>query len=423
MNDTFIWGLIVIGLLNLALLIVLLLRGDKLGAGEVREELRQGRAESAQKAREQRDEISKSLGNLSDLQRNQLDAMRNQILETGKNNAESLEKIRQTFDTRVKEMQDSNEKKLDQMRQTVDEKLQTTLEKRLGESFKLVSERLEAVQRGLGEMQNLATGVGDLKRVLTNVKTRGTWAEVQLGNLLEQMLVPSQFARNVKTRDDSNDLIEYAVKLPGSSQDPGNPVWLPIDSKFPQEDYLRLQEAAESGDPDAVQKTTEALAKTIRIEGERISKYLNPPKTTDFAIMFLPTEGLYAEVVRHPSLSDDLQRKFNIVVAGPTTLAALLNSFAMGFRTLAISEQSAEVWKVLGAVKTEFGKFGGILTKVKKQLDTASKSIDQTEMRAKAMERTLRGVESLPEVEATSLFPSDPLAIIENETDIEIVED
>lgn len=423
MTETLMWGLIVIGLLNFALLLVLLLRGDKSSGGEIREELRFGRTEAAQAAREQRDEISKSLGVLSELQRTQLEAMSNQIQVTGRNNTESLEKIRQTFDTRVKEMQDSNEKKLDQMRQTVDEKLQTTLEKRLGESFKLVSERLEAVQRGLGEMQNLATGVGDLKRVLTNVKTRGTWAEVQLGNLLEQMLAPSQFARNVKTRDDSNDLIEYAVKLPGSSEDHDNPVWLPIDSKFPQEDYLRLQEAAESGDPEAVQKATDALAKTIRIEGERISKYLNPPRTTDFAIMFLPTEGLYAEVVRHPSLSDDLQKKFNIVVAGPTTLAALLNSFAMGFRTLAISEQSAEVWKVLGAVKTEFGKFGGMLSKVKKQLDTASRSIDQTEVRARAMERTLRGVESLPEGEANSLFPSDPLAAIEDAIDGEIVED
>lgn len=423
MNDALIWGLIAIGLLNLALLLVLLLRGDKSSGGEIRDELRLGRTEAAQAAREQRDEISKSLGVLSELQRTQLEAMSNQIQVTGRNNTESLEKIRQTFDTRVKEMQDSNEKKLDQMRQTVDEKLQTTLEKRLGESFKLVSERLEAVQRGLGEMQNLATGVGDLKRVLTNVKTRGTWAEVQLGNLLEQMLAPSQFARNVKTRDDSNDLIEYAVKLPGSPEDQDSPVWLPIDSKFPQEDYLRLQEAAESGDPEAVQKATDALAKTIRIEGERISKYLNPPRTTDFAIMFLPTEGLYAEVVRHPSLSDDLQKKFNIVVAGPTTLAALLNSFAMGFRTLAISEQSAEVWKVLGAVKTEFGKFGGMLSKVKKQLDTASKSIDQTEVRARAMERTLRGVESLPESETSSLFPSDSMAPIEDAIDVEIVED
>ena len=420
MQDEIIWILIGMAVLNLVFLLLVFFRSSSGGGAAVREELRQARMEAAEADRMSREELSNSLAEanklitnslnaLSELQKTQLGEMSKQIQSTGKSNSESLDRIRETFDLRVKELQTSNEKKLDEMRKTVDEKLHDTLEKRLGESFKLVQERLEAVHRGLGEMQTLATGVGDLKRVLTNVKTRGTWAEVQLGNLLEQVLAPSQFGRNIKTRSDSNDLIEYAVRLPGSSDDPDNPVWLPIDSKFPQEDYLRLQDAAEAADPDQVQKATDDLAKTIRIEAQRISKYLNPPTTTDFAIMFLPTEGLYAEVARYPNLADDLRNKFNIVVAGPTNLAAILNSFSMGFRTLAISQQSSEVWKILGAVKTEFGKFADILARVKKQLETASRTIDQTGARTRALEKSLRGVESLPETTAQNILGELPM--------------
>jgi len=254
-------------------------------------------------------------------------------------------------------------------------------------------------------MQSLATGVGDLKRVLTNVKTRGTWAEVQLGALLEQILTPSQFSRNVQTKEDSREVVEFAIRLPGPKDDPEAVVWLPIDSKFPQEDYLRLQEAAERGDVEAVQKASDALGRSIKIQAEAISsKYLCPPCTTDFAIMFLPTEGLYAEVLRQPALLDELQHKYHVMLAGPTTLAALLNSLRMGFQTLAIEQQSAEVWKVLAAVKTEFGKFGDVLVKVKKQLNTAANTIGETERRSRAMERKLRGVESLPESEASELL-------------------
>jgi DNA recombination protein RmuC len=261
------------------------------------------------------------------------------------------------------------------------------------------------VQKGLGEMQSLATGVGDLKRVLTNVKTRGTWAEVQLGALLEQILAPSQFDRNVRTKPDSAEVVEYAVRLPGSPDEPDTCVWLPIDSKFPQEDYLRLQDAAERGDADDVQKATDALARQIRLEAQSISsKYLSPPHTTDFAIMFLATEGLYAEVLRHPSLTEELQQRYHIVAVGPTTLAAFLNSLRMGFQTLAIEQQSAEVWKVLSAVKTEFGKFGDVLDKVKKQLNTAANTIDAANVRTRQMERKLRVVECLPEAEACEIL-------------------
>ena len=285
------------------------------------------------------------------------------------------------------------------------------MEKRLGESFKLVSDRLEAVQRGLGEMQNLATGVGDLKRVLTNVKARGTWAEVQLGALLEQTLTPNQFARNVRTKEDSREVVEFAVRMPGPSDDPDSCVWLPIDSKFPQEDYVRLQDAAERGDVDAVQKASDALARSIRVQAEAISsKYLCPPNTTEFALMFLPTEGLYAEVLRHPTLADELQNKYHVVPVGPTNLTAFLSALRMGFQTLAIEQQSAEVWKVLAAVKTEFGKFGGVLEKVKKQLNTAANTIGETERRSRAMARRLSSVESLPEAEASHVLDLPALA-------------
>jgi len=417
MSSAVQWTLVVLAVVNAALLVFVLLRTSREDHSSLlREELRQGREESGRAARESRDELATglkaandtlatTLTGLSEVQRTQLDAMTKQLNDLGQANAQSLENIRVTVDARVKALQDGNEKKLDEMRKTVDEKLHDTLEKRLGESFKLVSERLEAVQRGLGEMQSLATGVGDLKRVLTNVKTRGTWAEVQLGALLEQILTPGQFGRNVQTKEDSRELVEFAIRLPGPKDDPNACVWLPIDSKFPQEDYIRLQDAAEVGDVEGVRKASDALARSIRVQADLISsKYLCPPCTTDFAIMFLPTEGLYAEVLRHPTLADELQHKHHVMVAGPTTLAALLNSLRMGFQTLAIEQQSAEVWKILAAVKTEFGKFGDVLVKVKRQLNTAANTIGETERRSRAMERKLRTVESLPEDAAAEIL-------------------
>jgi DNA recombination protein RmuC len=287
------------------------------------------------------------------------------------------------------------------------------LEKRLGESFKLVSERLDAVHKGLGEMQNLATGVGDLKNVLTNVKVRGTWAEYQLEAILEQVLTPDQFDRNVATRKDSSERVEFAIRLPGRSDDPNDCVWLPIDSKFPQEDYLRLSEAANSADAEAVAQSTRELLRSITQSAKTIAeKYLNPPQTTDFAVLYLPTEGLYAEVLRQPGLVSQLQQDYRVMVSGPTTIAALLNSLRLGFRSLAIEQQASEVWQVLGAVKTEFGRFGDVLAKVKKQLATASNTIENTERRTRAMARTLREVEQLPGAksdELLELLPEDEI--------------
>jgi DNA recombination protein RmuC len=315
-------------------------------------------------------------------------------------NENRLNALRETLDRQLLALRQGNEQKLEQMRQTVDEKLQGTLEKRLGESFKLVSERLEAVQRGLGEMQTLATGVGDLKRVLTNVKTRGVWGEVQLAAILEQVLTPEQYLRNVKTRPDSGDNVEFVVRLPGRG-DGGEEVWLPIDSKFPKEDYERLVDAAERADVEEVRRASDGLLRVIRNSARDIhDKYLNPPRTTDFGILFLPTEGLYAEVLRQPGLVSELQQKYRVVVAGPTTLAATLNSLRMGFRTLAIEQRSSEVWKILGAVRTEFAKFGEVLEKVQRQLELASSAIEQTGRRTRAMERTLRQVEKLPDEQA-----------------------
>jgi DNA recombination protein RmuC len=308
-------------------------------------------------------------------------------------------------DGRLHALQDDNAKRLEQMRQTVDEKLQGTLEKRLGESFRLVSAQLEAVQRGLGEMQSLATGVGDLRKVLSNVKVRGTWGEVQLGSLLEQLLAPDQFAKNVATRPGTGERVEFAIRLPGRG-DGDAEVLLPIDAKFPVEDYQRLVEASERGDAAGVEEATRALE--VRIKGcakDIHEKYLNPPMTTDFAILFLPTEGLYAEVVRRLGLVELLQRDHKIVVAGPTTLAALLNSLQMGFRTLAIQKRSSEVWQVLGAVKTEFGKFGDVLEKVQKKLEEASNTIDAANVRRRAIEKKLTKVQELPAAEEDLLLP------------------
>jgi len=317
----------------------------------------------------------------------------------------NLGEVRTTLQGQLTALQQGNETKLDQMRSTVEEKLQTTLEARLGESFRLVSERLEQVHRGLGEMQTLAAGVGDLKRVLVNVKTRGGFGEVQLANLLEQVLASEQYAANVATRPDARERVEFAIRFPGRQD---APCWLPIDAKFPVEDYERLQLAQERADVAAIEEAGKALEARVRGEAKRIrEKYVEPPYTTEFALLFLPTEGLYAEVLRRPGLFDDLQRELRVVVTGPTTLVALLNSFQMGFRTLALEKRSAEVWQVLGAVKTEFGKFGDVLSKLKSQLETASRSIDSAERRTRAMGRALRSVEALPGEQAAQLLPPD----------------
>ena len=330
------------------------------------------------------------------------DTLVNTVGELGKSQDTQLENVRKTIHDRLEAMQTSNEKKLDQMRNTVDEKLQSTLEKRLGESFNQVSKRLEEVQRGLGEMQELATGVGDLKRVLTNVKTRGTWGEVQLGAILEEILTPDQYSLNVQINEDSREEVEYAIRLPGSDDEPNSCVWLPIDSKFPLADYERLVQAAEAADKDEIEKATATFLATVHNEAKTIrEKYIAPPKTTDFAVMFLPTEGLYAEVLRSPGEVAHLMHRYRIVAAGPTTLAAILSSLRMGFRTLAIEKRSSEVWEVLAAVKTEFGKFGDVMAKLKKQLNTASNTIDQTQTRTRAMERQLQTVEQLPPDEAS----------------------
>lgn len=415
MNESLLWLILIGTTLTVALVIVVLARSSRAfqDAGkELRDELRKGR-EEAKGLREElsaglrsaNDTLSKTLESMGRLQENQLEGMTKQLKELTDSNQGALDRIRMTFDTRVKELQEGNEKKLDEMRKTVDEKLHDTLEKRLGESFKLVSERLEAVQKGLGEMQTLATGVGDLKRVLTNVKTRGTWAEVQLGAILEQILTTGQYEKNVRVKDESSEAVEYAIRLPGPKDDPGACVWLPIDSKFPQEDYLRVQEAAENADAEAVQRSTDALARTVRTAAKDIhDKYVNPPSTTDFGIMFLATEGLYAEVLRQPALVENLLHRYRVVVAGPTTLSAILSSLRMGFQTLAIEQRAAEVWKVLGAIKTEFGKFGEVLNKVKRQLNIASRTIEQTDVRTRAMERRLRSVEQLPEEEAVRIL-------------------
>jgi DNA recombination protein RmuC len=409
---------IVLLVANLAVAFALLKsRRDREEAAKVlREELRASRAEAAGSAGDLRRELStlhkdnadsliNTISQIGESQTTKFQAFTEQLKNLTDSNQAGLKHLQQTVDGRLQELRSSNEKKLDQMRAVVDEKLQSTLEKRLGESFKLVGDRLEAVQKGLGEMRSLASGVGDLKKVLTNVKTRGTWGEVQLEALLDQILTPDQFDRNVKPHPDSRDTVEFAIRLPGPNDDPTQCVWLPIDSKFPQEDYLRLVEASEVGNAAAVQAAHGALIRSIQDSAKTVStKYLNPPRTTDFAILFLPTEGLYAEALRHPGLVERLQRDHRVVVAGPTSLAAVLNSLRIGFRTLAIEQRSSEVWKVLGAVKHEFGKFGDVLARVKRQLETAGRTLDETGVRTRAMERKLRSVEALPADAATEVL-------------------
>ena len=416
-TDLLLVLVIALAVMNLALLVRLMGRASSNSAEQaMRSELRDGREEAAKRSHELREEVSGSLdktaqtltttvGQLGSVQKQQLEGVTAQVQALVETNQQRLEGLRATISEQLGEMREANEKKLEEMRRTVDEKLQGTLEKRLGESFKLVREQLDAVHKGLGEMQSLATGVGDLKNVLTNVKVRGTWAEYQLGAILEQVLTPEQFDRNVATHENSSERVEFAIRLPGRSDDPNDCVWLPIDSKFPQEDYIRLTEASESADAEAVAQSTRELMRSVTQSAKTIAeKYLNPPHTTDFAVLYLPTEGLYAEVLRQPGMVSQLQQDYRVVVSGPTTIAALLNSLRLGFRSLAIEQQASEVWQVLAAVKTEFGKFGEVLDKVKKQLATASNTIDQTQTRTRAMARKLHKVEQLPSGESDELL-------------------
>ena len=410
-----IFSIVIVILLGLILWKVSARGGDKTEE-IIRDEFRASRDEAMQSARSLREELAatqkdahvtliQAISEMNKSQKDSLAAIEQRLMGLSDTNETRLGGLRDTLDSKMKALQESNDRKLDQMRQTVDEKLQSTLEKRLGESFKIVSERLEAVQRGLGEMQNLATGVGDLKRVLTNVKARGTWGEVQLGAILEQLLTPDQYEKNVKVRPSSGEVVEFAIRLPGTGSEANTNVWLPIDAKFPQEDYQRLVQASEAADANAVEQSLKALTRAIENSARDISeKYIEPPATTDFAILFLPTEGLYAEALRQPGLLEKLQDTYRVVVAGPTTLSAILNSLRMGFRTLAIEKRSSEVWQILAAVKTEFGKFGDVLDKVKRQLETASGTIDETGVRTRAMERKLRDVEALPEKESSELL-------------------
>lgn len=393
----------------------------QLAAGNERLE-RELRQELAQSAQASRLEMGQSLAAMQGHVQQSLTGFQGnlttQLQGISEGNARRLTEVRETLDAQLARVREAlnqqleqlsvkNEAKLDEMRRTVDEKLQTTLETRLGESFKQVADRLEQVHKGLGEMQSLAAGVGDLKHLLTNVKTRGTFGEAQLGSLLEQVFVPDQYAEQIATVPGSKNVVDYAIRLPGRGDD-GLPLWLPIDAKFPTDDYARLLDAQERADPLAADIAAKALEAQIRKEAKSIAeKYVSPPYTTDFAILFLPSEGLYAEVLRRPGLMDSLQRDFRVTLAGPTTLLAMLNSLQMGFRTLALEQRSSEVWQVLGAVKTEFGKFGEFVSKVKSQAETVVKTLEQADTRTRAVARKLKDVEALPDAQAQALLPVD----------------
>jgi DNA recombination protein RmuC len=377
--------------------------------------LDKARTDAAENAKNLREEVVNTLNKLSETisttlsvnantQKCQLETLATSFSRLSETNEKKLEEVRTTVEAKLKHIQDDNSEKLEKMRQTVDEKLQGTLEKRLGESFKQVSERLEQVHKGLGEMQTLATGVGDLKKVLTNVKTRGTWGEVQLGTLLDQVLTREQYDSNVSVKG-TGERVEFAIKLPGQGEDKDDIVWLPIDAKFPIEDYYRLVEAQERADIEAVENAGKLLE--TRVKGcarDICEKYIHPPKSTDFGVLFLPIEGLFAEVIRRPGLAESIQRDFRVVIAGPTTLWSILNSLQMGFRTLAIQKRSSEVWKLLAAVKTEWTKYGDVLDQVQRKLHVASETIEKARVRSRAVEKRLRNVQELPSNESALLL-------------------
>ncbi|MFD0668435.1 DNA recombination protein RmuC [Ramlibacter sp. MAHUQ-53] len=432
------WILAALGLANLGLLAALLLRKppsqdalrtELLSASErLERELRREVSESSRGARQElthtltafQETLTRQSAEATRTQNAQIDAFGQQLalLQKGlgdtlasqlqalsESNARRIAEVRGTLEAQLAMLQQTNAAKLDEMRQTVDEKLQSTLETRLGESFKQVAERLEQVHQGLGQMQSLAQGVGDLQRVLTNVKTRGMFGEVQLEALLEQVLTPEQFGKQVETKPGSRQRVDFAVRFPGRSAD-GEPVWLPLDAKFPREDYERLLEAHDRADAAGVESASRALETRIRTEAKSICEsYLCPPHTTDFAILFLPVESLYAEVLRRPGLMDSLQRDYRVTLAGPTTLLAMLNSLHMGFRTLALEQQASEVWKVLGAVKTEFERYGDWVARIKDQMQKAADTLDKADTRTRQMRRALKVVEALPEGEAQAVLP------------------
>lgn len=414
-------ALFVVALVSLSVAVVVLALNRKavhaLGSGleslprnvdaTLREELRRHRAETSESVHRFGESLVHSQTALGQAQAQQIDTLRAAL-------ERQVQTLKASVDERLRAMQDDNASKLDQMRQTVDEKLQSTLESRLGESFRQVSERLEQVYKGLGEMQVLATGVGDLRRVLANVKTRGTWGEVQLGTLLEQVLAPDQYSCNVATSDVGSERVEFAIRLPGRGSHDG-PMWLPIDSKFPLEDYQALLDASDGANVAAIDEAGRRLMTRVKNSAKEISsKYLNPPQTTDFAIMFLPNEGLYAEVLRRPGLADSLQRDYRIVIAGPTTLWGILTSFQMGFRTLAIEKRSTEVWALLGAVKTEFAKFGNVLDGIQKNLHRAASKIDEARRGTRTIQRKLSDVEELPIAETTSLLDGVVINVVDD---------
>ena len=437
------WLTVALLLANLLLLVWLLVRKPAPVSGESQAELLNGyaeindrlerelRREISESARGSRQELASTLATfqqtlvqqsfeatrtqntqidafsrqLSLLQQSVSDTLTTQLQSVSESNARRMGEVRETLENQLTQLQQTNSAKLDEMRRTVDEKLQNTLETRLGQSFKQVADRLEQVHKGLGEMQTLAQGVGDLKHLLTNVKTRGIFGEAQLAGLLEQVLTVDQYAAQVVTRRGGKNPVDFAIKLPGRS-DAGEPLWLPIDAKFPNEDYERLLDAQQRADAPGAEIAGKALEVRIRFEAKSISeKYIEPPYTTDFAILFLPTEGLYAEVLRRPGLMESLQRDHRITLAGPTTLLAMLSSLQMGFRTLALEKRSSEVWQVLGAVKTEFGKFGDVLAKVKSQTETVLNTLSNAEQRSRVMGKALRNVEALPELESARLIP------------------
>ena len=394
--------IIVLLVLNLIVLIVMFLRQNNRPDNVIQVSLNQIEKNLERTERLLREEIAANRGEQMKSLQGFGTALTNQLNALTQMSEQRLEKLREGVERQLKSIQDDNAKKLEQMRETVDEKLQSTLEKRLGESFKMVSDRLEKVHQGLGEMQSLAVGVGDLKKVLSNVKTRGAWGEAQLSNLLEQILSPEQYERNVVTKAGSRDPVEFAVKMPGVGN---GMVLMPIDAKFPTEDYERLLMAADAADAQGLEVSAKALEARIKLEAKNIrDKYLEPPATTDFAIMFLPIEGLYAEVLRRPGLAEGLRRDFNVVLTGPTTLVALLNSLQMGFRTLAVQQRASEVWKLLSEVKGEFGKFGDLLEKTKEKLDTASKNIEDAARKSRTIERKLRDVQELPNAPTQGLI-------------------
>jgi DNA recombination protein RmuC len=414
-----LWIAVGLGAVNVLLLVLLLRRPsghDEAAALALQQSLQSLHEKLERVERELRTEITESsrggrqelTQNLALFQQSQVQQLT--LVQTS---------ISDTLNQQLQQLQKSNADKLDDMRRTVDEKLQTTLEKRLSESFKQVAERLEQVHNGLGQMQKLADGVGSLQRVLTNVKTRGMFGEVQLEALLEQVLTLEQYAKQVETKPRSNQRVDFAIRFPGRGGADGEPVWLPIDAKFPREDYERLLDAQDRADGVAAEVAAKALEVRIRTEAKSIAEsYLAPPHTTDFAILFLPTEGLYAEVLRRPGLMDSLQRDYRVTLAGPTTLLAMLNSLHMGFRTLALEQQASEVWKVLGAVKTEFERYGDWVEKVREQVQKAADTLDRADTRSRQMRRALKNVEALPEGEAQALLPKFDDALDDSDTKI-----